>query len=93
MTAQGMSIRIVQPGTLKAKPRCTPSFSRTAFLSNVLMMSTRSSPSITRISRLNFAQPGASDSTSNEATSGPDSLTVTFAGPDCRAPFTSLPRT
>ena len=90
ITAQGMSIRITPSGTLKAKPRCTPSFSRTAFLSSMLTMSTRSSPSTTRISRLSLAQPGASDSTSSEATSGPDSLTVIFAGPDCCASFTSL---
>ena len=47
-----MSIRIAPSGTLKAKPKCTPSFARTAFLSSTLTMSTRSRPSMTRISRL-----------------------------------------
>ncbi len=57
------------------------------------MMSTRSRPSITRISRLNFTQPGASDSTSSDATSGPDSLTEILAGPAGWASFTLVPNT
>ena len=56
-------------------------------------MSTRSRPSMTRISRLSLTQPGASDSTSSDATSGPDSLTMIFAGPACWASFTRASNT
>ena len=52
-----------------------------AFLSSTLVMSTRSRPSTTRISRRSLRSRGPSDSISSEATSGPASLTATLAGP------------
>jgi len=86
-------MRITPPGTLSAKPKWTPSDVRTRALRPVSRISTRSSPSVTRIARWSVVPPGASQSTWSVATSGPDSRWRAFTARHRWGCFGSRPAT